>query len=107
MSATLAQEKANLAKDTGMVKKFLKTIQKFFAKEFLWVLFLLILGLPMGLVVTFMIQHFASPQVFQVIQAIIKDTPLFIASYLFSLVGFYFTRTIIGAIEMMVNKSKS
>jgi hypothetical protein len=106
MSTTLTQEKANLAKDEGILKKVFAAIQKLFAKEFLWILFLLILGLPMGLILTFVIQHFASTEVRNIIQEIIKNTPLFIACYLLSLIGFYFTRIIVGAIEMLVKKTK-
>ena len=106
MSTTLAKEQATLAKDTGVLKKLLASIKKLFAKEFLWILFILILGLPLGLTFTFTIQKFASAVVLDVIKEIIQTTPLFIACYLFSLVGIYFTRMVVGAIEMMVNKSK-
>lgn len=106
MSNTLAQEKANLAKDEGIIKKLFASIQKLFAKEFLWVVFVLILGLPLGLTITYLIQHLASLQIKNAILEIIHHKPLFIACYVFSLVGIYFTRTVIGAIDMMVHKSK-
>lgn len=106
MSNTLTQEKANLAKDAGVIKKLFASIQKLFAKEFLWVVFVLILGLPLGLTITYLIQQWASPQIQKAILEIVHHKPLFIACYIFSLVGIYFTRTVIGAIEMMVNKSK-
>lgn len=106
MSSAITQEKANLAKDAGVFKKLFAGIQKLFAKEFLWIVFVLVLGLPMGLTITYLIQNWASPKVQSAILEIIHNKPLFIACYLFSLVGIYFTRTVIGAIEMMVNKSK-
>lgn len=106
MSTTLAEAQASLAKDDGVLKKLFTAIKKLFAKEFLWILFVLILGLPLGLLLTYIIQHFASAAVLHVINEIIQTTPLFIACYLMSLVGIYFTRTVVGAIDVMVNKSK-
>lgn len=106
MSTAHPQEKATLEKDTGILIKIFTAIQKLIAKEFLWIILILGLGLPTGLIFSYVIQFFASEEVLLVIQQILKDIPLFIPCYILSLIGIYFTRTVLAAIKLLVNKSK-
>lgn len=106
MSTAHSQEKATLEKDTGMLIKIFTAIHKLIAKEFLWIILILGLGLPMGLFFTYVIPFFASEEVLLVLQEILKDIPLFIPCYILSLMGIYFTRTVIAAIKLLINKPK-
>ncbi|KJS05769.1 MAG: hypothetical protein VR77_01515 [Flavobacteriales bacterium BRH_c54] len=106
-SATIAKEKAALAQEEGKLKKLIATIKKFFAKEFLWVLFVLLLGLPIGLIITYIIETYSSEKIMEMINKLLNGKPLFIGAYAVSLAGIYFTRTVVGAINLMANKPKS
>lgn len=106
-SATIASQKAALAKEEGKLKKLLAAIKKLFAKEFLWVLFVLLLGLPLALIMTYITETYASEKILKMITKLLKDKPLFVAAYAVSLTGIYFTRTVVGAINLMTSKPKS
>ncbi|MBL1232860.1 MAG: hypothetical protein COA31_009080 [Flavobacteriales bacterium] len=106
-SATIAKEKAALAQEEGKLKKLIAAIKKFFAKEFLWVLFVLLLGLPIGLIITYIIETYGSEKIMEMINKLLNGKPLFIGAYAVSLAGIYFTRTVVGAINLMANKPKS
>lgn len=106
-SKTLTSQKALLAKEEGKLKKLLVAIKKLFAKEFLWVLLVLLLGLPLALIITYILETYASEQILEMTTKILKDKPLFMGAYLLSLVGIYFTRTVVGAIHLLTNKPKS
>lgn len=106
-SATLAKDKAALAKEEGKLKKLLAAIKKLFAKEFLWVLVVLLLGLPLALTITYVVETYGSEDIINMIKKILEGKPLFIGAYAVSLAGIYFTRTVVGAIKLMANKPKS
>ena len=71
-SATIAKEKAALAQEEGKLKKLIATIKKFFAKEFLWVLFVLLLGLPIGLIITYIIETYGSEKIMEMINKLLN-----------------------------------
>lgn len=106
-SATITNQKAALAKEEGKLKKMIVAIKIFFAKEFLWVLFVLLLGLPIGLIITYIIETYGTEKMMEIIDKLLNGKPLFIGSYAVSLAGIYFTRTVVGAINLMVVKPKS
>ncbi|MBD78267.1 MAG: hypothetical protein CL840_05040 [Crocinitomicaceae bacterium] len=103
---TLAKEQAALAKGQGKLKKFLAAVKKLFAKEFLWVLAILLLALPMATIFTYLLQKYAPKPIMDDILGYLKGTSLFIAAYAFSIAGIYFTRTVVGAIETLVKKEE-
>lgn len=106
-SRTLTSQKALFVKEEGKLKKLLVAIKKLFAKEFLWVLLVLLLSLPLALIITYIIETYASEQILRMITEILKDKPLFMGVYLLSLVGIYFARTVVGAINLLTIKPKS
>ncbi len=106
MSGALAKEKEALAKEEGKLKKLLAAIKKFMAKEFLWVLFAALLAIPIAFIMTYTLETYAK-DIVTYLNEFLKGKPLFIASYVLSIAGIYFTRAVVGAIETMVKKDKS
>ena len=106
-SKTLMHQKGSLAKDEGKLKKGLKALKKIFAKEFLWVLFILLLGLPLALIATYIVETYASEKISNVIARILGGKPTFIGAYIISLIGIYFTRVVVGALNSLGHKSKN
>lgn len=104
--SSLAQQQAALTKDKAKITKFFKALKKLLSKEFLWVLFTLILALPLALTANYFIS-FLPTQALLSIDNFLGETPRFIAAYVGCLVGVYFTRTIIGSIESLSKKEAS
>tara|TARA_B100000780_G_C20971775_1_gene388023 strand:- start:202 stop:525 length:324 start_codon:yes stop_codon:yes gene_type:complete len=107
MSVTLEKEQAALMKEEGKLKKLFKAIKKLFAKEFLWVLFILLLALPMALTITYVIETYGPKAFLAVINNFLDGKPIFIGAYGVSIAGIYFSRTVIGAIKTLTDKPKS
>ncbi len=106
MSSALAKEKEALAKEEGKLKKLLAAVKKFMAKEFLWILSAALLAIPIALIMTYILEKYAE-DIVTYLNQFLKGKPLFIASYVLSIAGIYFTRAVVGAIETMVNTDKS
>lgn len=106
-SVTLAKEQAALMEEEGKLLKLFKAVKKILAKEFLLVLFILLLALPLGLVLTYIIETYGGESILNTINQITDEVPLFITAYSICIAGIYFSRTIIGAISTLTDKSKS
>lgn len=107
MSITLENEKAALAKDEGKVKKLFAAVKKFFAKEFLWLLFALLLALPIALIMTYIIETYVAADTRMKLIELSEGKTLFLSAYALSLAGIYFTRTVAAAIRTVVKKPTS
>ena len=107
MNATITGDKAALMKGEGKLKKFFASIKKLFAKEFLWLLFILLLGLPLAIITYYLTETYASTKVWDNIKKITGDNQVFIGFYMLSLIGIYFTRIVVGAIKTMIKKPKN
>ena len=105
MSGVIAKEQAALTQEAGKLKKLFAAIKKFFAKEFLWVLFVLLFGLPSALIITYVLETYCSEKLLAVINELLQGKPTFVGAYALSLAGIYFTRTVVGAIKTMVTKA--
>ncbi|MCB0402370.1 MAG: hypothetical protein KDD41_09825 [Flavobacteriales bacterium] len=106
-SAAIAKDKAALAAEEGKLKKLLASIKKLFAKEFLWVLVVLLLGIPLALILTYLVNAYANENIMHMITKLLEGKPVFIGAYAVSLAGIYFTRSVVGAINLMANKPTS
>jgi hypothetical protein len=107
MSVALAKKKAALIKDEGKLMKLFKVIKKLFAKEFLWILLILLLALPIALIITYVLEAYG-PEVFLItINKLLEGKPIFIVAYGVSIAGIYFSRIVLGAIKTLTNKSIS
>jgi hypothetical protein len=103
MSGILANEKAALAKEGGKLKKIFEAVKKFMAKEFLWVLFVALLALPIAFVITYVLENYVM-ELATLVKNYINGKPLILASYILSIAGIYFTRAIVGAINTLAKK---
>jgi len=93
------------AKEEGKLKKLIVAIKKGLAKEFLWILFSLLLALPLAFIATYVTQAFGSRELLKTINIIIKNEPLFMYAYAACIGGIYFTRTVAGAIKTLSIKT--
>ena len=107
MSVSLAKEQAALTKDAGKLKGILVSIKKLFAKEFLWVLFILLLALPLALAINYILETYSPEALLTIINNLLEDNSLFAGAYALSIAGIYFTRTVVGAIKTLTEKPKS
>lgn len=106
MSGTLADAKATMAAEEGKLKKLLKAIKKVMAKEFLWVLLVLILAIPLAFIFMYILDEYASGKTVEYICEILGEIPLFMGCYLLSIAGIYFARMTNGAIKTLTEKKK-
>lgn len=107
MSAVLEKEQAALEETEGKLKKLLAAIKKLLSKEFLWVLLILLIGLPMALIMTYTIETYGSNETLTVLQTLLEGNPLYIGCYVTCLGGIYFTRIVVGAIKTLIKKPES
>lgn len=103
--SSLAEQQAALTKEKGKITKFFKSLKKFISKEFLWILIALVLGLPLAFLF-FHLSTFLPAEIIKEIDTFLDTTPRFVAAYAFSLVGIYFTRSVIGSIETLIKKEE-
>lgn len=106
MSTAISKTKAAIAADEGKLKKFLKAVKKVLAKEFLWVLIILLLGIPLAFIMVYLVESFASEETTKVIYKILNGTTLYAGSYMASLAGIYFTRMTVSAIKTLTEKEE-
>lgn len=104
MSSITKKEQAAFKESEAKLFKFLKVVKKFISKEFLWVLFIFILALPLALIIVYGIEKYTSKIVQESIIELLDGNPLFIGSYVFSIGGIYFSRMVVGAIKTLVEK---
>ena len=105
MNGTVAKEQAALKKEGGKLMKFLTMVKKFISKEFLWVLYVLLLALPLGYVLMQLFFKLPTDIRSQIIEWL-NTVPLYILTYALAIIGVYFTRMVIGAIKTLT-KPKS
>ena len=77
---------------------------KFFAKEFLWVLMVLLLSIPLALILRYAYCEIAPNEVEITVDEMLNGNSLLIAAYGVSIAGIYFTRTTVGAIKTLTKK---
>jgi sorbitol-specific phosphotransferase system component IIC len=107
MSTTLKKEQAYLQEEAGKLKKAFEAIKKFFSKEFLWVLGVFLLALPLALTLTYLVENYTSKSFQNAILTNLKGNSLFYGAYLFSIAGIYLSRMVSGAIYNLTNTPKA
>jgi len=106
MSPTMSKTKAALAADEGKLKKLLKAIKKLLAKEFLWVLIILLLGIPLAFIMMYLLESLASENTIKAMCDVLNGASLYAGCYIISLAGIYFTRMTVGAIKTLIEKKE-
>lgn len=103
----------SLQQDTGKFKKILKMVQKTVSKEFLWILFVVILSIPLALIVSYIISTDAkwiNAQVAkdfeEVAQIISTQHPRFTVVFGLCAAGIYFARMVTAAVKNMLEDKK-
>ena len=106
MSSGLERAKASAAAEEEKFKKLLKAIKKGVAKEFLWVLAILLLSVPLSLVLKYGYDKLATIEIKNTVTEILEGNSMALASYMVSIAGIYFTRMTMGAIQTVLKKEK-
>lgn len=108
MNKNIAQAQAALAKEEGKLKKLLKAVKKAMSKEFLWILIILIAGLPVAVIISGIVTKY-DPS-FTMLKAdlgnVVAGYPDFMLAYLIGIAGIYFSRTTAGAVSTLLKKKK-
>jgi len=107
MSEAVSKGKAAIAEEAGKLEKLLKAIKKLIAKEFLWVLFVLLVSIPLALIVEYLLCKIGDSEVVvDPLMSLIDGYSLFMMSYGVSIAGFYFARMVVGAIKTLTEKKE-
>lgn len=104
MSVTLDQQKQLLAKKSTF-SKIMAALKKFFAKQFLWALFVALVSIPLALIANFLISHYA-PELLPTIASITGNGSSLVGIYILCLVGLYFSRMVANAIKTLAKKAQ-
>lgn len=103
----------HLKKDAGILKKLMASIKKALAKEFLWILIILAISIPIALILQYIIsldakllQTELSKNIKAVATELYPKQPTFRLLYTLSVTGIYFSRLVTAAIKTQLN-SKS
>ncbi len=96
----------DIKEEEGKLKKLLKAIKKLIAGEFLWILFIVIVSIPLALIIHYLAFKYMPGEVINTICEILDGNSLLLGSYALSIAGIYFSRAIVGAIKTVVDKSE-
>ncbi len=117
-TSTISLKKAKA--EAGKLKKIAAALQKIISKEFLWMLFVLMISIPIALIGMYII-HFCTDIVgegttivpqevaaeFEEVASIIsKKHPTFMVLYGITVLGIYFSRMVIAAIKTQLANKK-
>ncbi|CAM1345264.1 hypothetical protein [Tenacibaculum amylolyticum] len=100
--------------DFGKVEKIAKTIKKAISKEFLWVLFSVIVSIPLAMICSYIISsdaHIINEQVSKDIEEVAgiittEEHPLFRVIFGITMLGIYFSRMVATAIKTLLEDKK-
>ncbi|WP_303315353.1 hypothetical protein Q4Q34_15455 [Flavivirga abyssicola] len=103
----------SIKEDSGKIKKMLAAIKKAVSKEFLWILFIMAISIPLALVVSYIISSDAhiisetvSQEIEEVSEIITNQQPLFRVVYGICALGIYFSRMVMTAIKTQLESNK-
>lgn len=102
LKAKIAEEEKKL----GPILKLLAKLQKLVAKEFLWIIAIVLVSAPLALLLLFMLDLIAPQLNAELAKSNIDVLDVFIVLYLFSGVGIYFLRILVNAIRLMATKKE-
>ncbi|WP_340198817.1 hypothetical protein [Ascidiimonas sp. W6] len=97
----------NMQEKEGMILKLFKTLKKFISKEFLWVLFIVLLALPLTLMTHYFIKKYAYDDAMKIVDVISKGSSLFTVNLFVNMGGIYLSRAVAGALATLSSKPKS
>lgn len=91
-------DKSMKVKESNLLK-LLGALQKAISKEFLWILFAVLLSVPFAFIINYFIQHFASDTWKAIIRSETNSHGTFTGSYITAFAGIYFSRVLVGTIK--------
>lgn len=99
--------------DFGKIEKIIKAVKKAVSKEFLWILFSIIISIPLALICSYLISsdaHLLNEQLSKDIEdvtgIITEQHPLFRVLFGITVVGVYFSRMVAAAIKTLLEDKK-
>ncbi|HWZ21720.1 MAG TPA: hypothetical protein VNW06_03655 [Cytophagaceae bacterium] len=96
---SLPPDDKSLAAKEGTFVKALAAIQKLIAKEFLWILFAILLSIPLAFIINYGIELYVNDVLKNIIKEETGCSGTFLGSYLISFAGIYFSRMVEAAIK--------
>lgn len=107
MNANISKTKAAFAEEEGKLMKLLKALKKVVAKEFLWVLLLLLAAIPVAYAMVVVFESYEPLNAkLPEIDKILNGTSRYVGAYAVSIAGLYFTRMTVGAIKTLTKKKE-
>lgn len=106
MNSSLAKEGKKVKAEAGKLKALLAALKKLWSKELLWSLLVLLICIPIALIISYIIGHYASEDIKEIFKIIAGEYPRFTVLYVMSIVGIYFLRIVITAIKTQLGKKK-
>ncbi|OEJ98596.1 hypothetical protein A8C32_05195 [Flavivirga aquatica] len=96
----------SIKEESGKIKKIYAAVKKAVSKEFLWILFIMAISIPIALTASYIISadvHIVNAKIAhdieEVSEIITNKQPLFRVLYGMSVVGIYFSRMVTAAIK--------
>lgn len=106
-------DQKGIKKDFGKVEKIIKGVKKAISKEFLWILFSIIISIPIALIFSYLISsdaHLLNQEITQDIEEVTgiisPNQPLFRVLFGITLVGIYFSRMVAAAVKTLLEDKK-
>ncbi|TNE53997.1 MAG: hypothetical protein EP338_08895 [Bacteroidetes bacterium] len=96
--STLSQEQKAFEAEEGKLMKFLKKVKKALSKEFLYLLTILLISLPLSYFALSLFQKKA-PNFVMALQKSFPGTSLYLIFLLGCGAGLYFSRMVLGAVQ--------
>lgn len=97
----MPDDKSLVAKEGALVK-IVAAVQKLVAKEFLWILFAVLLSIPLAFIVQYGIEKYMNEALKTVIKNETGSSSTFLGAYLLSFAGIYFSRMVKVAIKIQL-----
>lgn len=106
MSVSIAAAQGALKEEEGKLKKLIKSLKKLVSKEFLMMLLILLLALPLALITYYLVDTYGFSDAGRkaAICKALGDKPLWLGSFVLNVVGIYSARMVAGAIKQMTGK---
>lgn len=105
-SSVLAAEEKKAKEEEAKIMKVIKSLQKFFSKELLWTLLVMLISIPIALICSYIISVYANEAFIEALEILSGVYPTFTAIYIGCVVGLYFARIVMNAIKTQLSTIK-
>lgn len=105
-SSVIAADEKKLKAEEGKLKKVFSMIKKMFSKELLWLLFIMLISIPIALIISYAMYRYGSEEMLDIFETLAGDQPTFMVVYIMCAVGIYFSRIVANAIKVQLKNIK-